>query len=75
VATDASGIKGIGGIYRKQFFSERVLARHHKKYINWKEMFVILHAFVLWHKEWAGGRISRIGVITATRTSGPPTHN
>jgi hypothetical protein len=57
VATDASGVKGIGGVYRKRLFSERVPARHRQKHINWKEMFAILHAFVLWHKEWAGGRI------------------
>jgi hypothetical protein len=57
VATDASGIKGIGGIYNKRVFSERVPARHRKKHINWKEIYAILHAFVLWHKEWAGGHI------------------
>jgi len=57
VATDASGVKGIGGVYKKRLFSERVPARHRKKHINWKEMFAVLHAFILWHKEWAGGRI------------------
>lgn len=57
VATDASGIKGIGGVYKKCLFSERIPARHRKKHIDWKEMFAVLHAFILWHKEWAGGRI------------------
>ena len=56
-ATDASGVKGIGGVYCRYIFSERVPARHRKKHINWKEMFAILHAFVLWHKEWAGSRL------------------
>ena len=57
VATDASGKKGIGGIYNKQLFSDRVPARHRQKHINWKEMFAILHAFVLWHEQWATGRV------------------
>ena len=56
-ATDASGAKGIGGVYNRRIFSERVPARHRRKHINWKEMFAILHAFVLWHKEWTGGRL------------------
>ena len=56
-ATDASGVKGIGGVCRRRIFSQRVPARHRKKHINWKEMFAILHAFVLWHQEWAGGRL------------------
>ena len=57
VATDASGVKGIGGIHNGRLFSERVPSRHREKHINWKEMFAILHAFVLWHKDWAGGRV------------------
>ena len=38
-------------------FSSRVPSRHRAKHINWKEMFAILHAFILWHKEWAHGRV------------------
>jgi hypothetical protein len=38
-------------------FSERIPARHRRKHINWKEAFAILHAFVLWHKQWAGSRL------------------
>ncbi len=56
-ATDASGIKGIGGIFNGRIFSERIPSRHREKHINWKEMFAILHAFILWHKECAGGRL------------------
>jgi len=48
VATDASGVKGIGGIYRRHVFSERIAAKHHSKHIDWKEMFAILHTFLLW---------------------------
>ena len=56
-ATDASGVKGIGGVFSCQVFSDRIPARHRQKHINWKEMFAILHAFVLFHKQWAGGRL------------------
>ena len=56
-ATDASGLKGIGGIYNGQIFSERVPSRHRAKHINFKEMFAILYAFVLWHEQWATGRL------------------
>ena len=57
LATDASGEKGIGGAHRRQVFSEHVPARHKKKHINWKEMFAVLHAFLLWHDWWCGGRV------------------
>ena len=56
-ATDPSGLKGIGGIYKGQIFSQRVPPRHRAKHINFKEMFAILHAFVLWHERWATGRL------------------
>src|SRR5579859_1938078 len=56
-ATDASGVKGIGGVFNGYIFSERIPSRHREKHINWKEMFAILHAFILWHKRWAGGRL------------------
>jgi len=55
VATDASGEKGIGGVYRRQVFSERIPSRHKPKKIDWKELFAILHAFLLWYEEWQGG--------------------
>ena len=58
VATHASGTKGIGGIYNKQLFFDRV-PRHRKKHINWREMFAIFHAFVLWHEQWVVGRVRR----------------
>ena len=57
VATDASGIKGIGGIYRRQVFSEATPSRHRSKHIDWKEMFAVLHAFLLWHESWRGGLV------------------
>jgi hypothetical protein len=57
VATDASGEKGIGGVYNRQVFSERVPSQHRSKNIDWKEMFALLHAFLLWHEEWVGGTV------------------
>ena len=57
LATDASGEKGIGGVHRRQVFSERIPARHKGKHIDWKEMFAVLHAFLLWHGLWHGGRV------------------
>jgi hypothetical protein len=58
LATDASGTKGIGGLYDGRIFSSRVPSRHRKKHINWKEMFAVLHAFILWHKEWSHGTVN-----------------
>jgi hypothetical protein len=49
LATDASGAKEIGGVHRRIVFSERIPSQHKDKKIDWKEMFAILHAFLLWH--------------------------
>ena len=57
VSTDASGLKGIGGVYDRRIFSSRVPTRHKAKHINWKEMFAVLHALILWHREWINGSI------------------
>ena len=57
VSTDASGLKGIGGVYDGRIFSSRVPSRHKDRHINWKEMFAILHALIIWHKEWANGSV------------------
>ena len=57
VATDASGTKGLGGVYQRHVFSERTPARHRSKHIHWKEMFAVLHAFLLWHDCWRGGLV------------------
>ena len=57
VATDASDLRGIGGIYKGQIFAQRVPSRHQSKHIDYKEMFAILHAFMLWHENWKNGRV------------------
>ena len=57
VSTDASGLKGIGGLYDGRIFASRVPSHHQRKHINWKEMFAVLHALILWHKEWIHGSV------------------
>ena len=57
VATDASGVKGIGGVYRRHVFSVRIPSRQWSKHIDWKEMYAVLHAFLLWHESWQGGLV------------------
>lgn len=52
ISTDASGKKGIGGVFGRLLFASRVPSRHKEKHINWKEMFAVLHAFILWHQHW-----------------------
>jgi hypothetical protein len=47
--TDASGTKGIGGwCPGGHSFSTQVPHRHRKKYINWKEAYTVLFAFMKW---------------------------
>ena len=55
--TDASGTKGIGGYYLTHLFSAHVPRRHRKKHINWKEMYTVLYAFLLWHSHWENGEL------------------
>jgi hypothetical protein len=59
ISTDASGKKGIGGVHFEEMsmFSTQLKCRHHKKHINWKEMFAILYAFASWSEHWTNGRV------------------
>src|SRR5277367_1167608 len=57
VATDASGLKEIGRVHNHIVFSERMPSHHKAKKIDWKELFAILHAFMLWHERWKGGNV------------------
>src|SRR5947207_13539220 len=57
MATDASSLHGIEGIYNEQLFSIRISIKHHFKYINVKKILAILHAFLLWHEHWTYGHI------------------
>jgi len=57
IYTDASGTKGIGGIWEDKAFSVHLNRRHRTKHINWKEMFAIFFAVSLWADEWIGCRV------------------
>ena len=61
VWTDASGKKGIGGFYNSLLFATKVPKRHNTKHINWKEMYAVQHAFLLWHKHWEHGKVLLYG--------------
>jgi Reverse transcriptase (RNA-dependent DNA polymerase). len=56
IATDASGKKGIGGVWfaTMDMFSTRMPRRHRMKHINYKEMHAVLHAFAEWGENWKG---------------------
>lgn len=56
IATDASGKKGIGGVWfaTMDMFSTRMPRRHRSKHINYKEMHAVLHAFAHWGDNWKG---------------------
>jgi Reverse transcriptase (RNA-dependent DNA polymerase) len=57
VATDASGTKGIGGVFGKLVFAARLPRGHRKKHINWKEMYAIYYALLLWCNHWQNNRV------------------
>ena len=44
-------------MHKWRVFFKRMFIWHHFKYINFREIFVILHAFFLWHNLWANERI------------------
>ncbi len=50
IIIDISEKKEIDDIYNKQLFFDYILIYHRQKYINWKEIFAIFHAFILWHE-------------------------
>lgn len=62
IATDASGKKGIGGVWfeatKPHMFATRLNRRHRKKHINWKELFAILYAFASWAEHWLDGQVT-----------------
>ena len=57
IYTDASGTKGIGGIWEDKAFSVHLNRRHRTKHINWKEMYAIFFAMSLWADEWTRCRV------------------
>jgi Reverse transcriptase (RNA-dependent DNA polymerase) len=59
IATDASGVKGIGGIFPtdKEAFSARIPQWRRKEDIQWKEAYAVLAALALWGKRLSGCRL------------------
>jgi len=62
IATDASGKKGIGGVWfeadnKFNMFATRLNRRHRPKHINWKELFAVLYAFASWADNWGESRV------------------
>jgi hypothetical protein len=60
IATDASGKKGIGGIWfaTGNMFSTRMPKRHRSKHIHYKEMHTVLYAFAEWSEKWSGQSVN-----------------
>jgi Reverse transcriptase (RNA-dependent DNA polymerase) len=78
VATDASGTKGIGGVFGKLVFAARVPRGHRRKHINWKEMYAIYYALLRWFSHWSNARVivycdntTVVGAITKRSVCGP----
>jgi hypothetical protein len=52
VYTDASGKKGIGGIFGREWFSSRIPRRFRDRDIQFKEIYAVLHAILRWGHLW-----------------------
>ena len=52
VYTDASGTKGISGIFGLQWYASRIPRRYREQDIHFKEAFAILQAILRWGDEW-----------------------
>ena len=57
VYTDASGTKGMGGVFQNLWFGVRVARRHRTKDIQFKELQAILQAILRWGDSWRGSHI------------------
>lgn len=55
--TDASGRKGLGGIFGSEWYSSRVPRRFRDRDIQFKEAFAILRAILCWGDEWSGRHV------------------
>ena len=47
---DVNGKKKIEDWNKFELFYIQILSHHRKKHINFKEMFIVLHVFILWHE-------------------------
>ncbi|KAF5393592.1 hypothetical protein D9757_000002 [Collybiopsis confluens] len=57
VWTDASGVKGIGGVIGNAWFGTRVPRRFRARDIQFKELFAVLHAILCWGNCWSGKHV------------------
>lgn len=54
VHMDASGTRGLGGVFRSSWFAVRVARRFHHRDIQFKELYTIYQAFLRWGRAWSG---------------------
>jgi hypothetical protein len=52
IYTDASGTKGIGGVYEDLWFSSQVPCHFHNHNIQFKEIYAVLQAILCWGHQW-----------------------
>lgn len=58
IFTDASGTKGLGGVYGDHWFSTRCPRRYRTRDIQFKEAYAVLQAILRWGDEWAGSHVT-----------------
>lgn len=54
IFTDASGTKGLGGVYDDHWFSTRCPRRYRSRDIQFKEAYAVLQAILRWGDMWSG---------------------
>ena len=57
IFTDASGTKGIGGIFGSRWFSSRLPRRLRGRDIQYKELFAVLNALLCWGPDLSGKHV------------------
>ena len=57
VFTDASGTKGLGGIFGDHWFSSRIPRRFRNEDIQFKEIYAVLQAVLRWGDQWDGAHV------------------
>lgn len=80
IYTDASGVKGLGGIFNNQWFSTRVPRRHRPKDIQFKELLAVKEAVLRWGTLFYGKHIifhvdndDIVGALNKLTIQSPPT--
>ena len=58
VFTDASGRKGLGGVFGTQWFSSCCPRCHRDRDIQFKEVYAVLRAVLCWGDQWSGQHVS-----------------